>query len=95
MRIVWSDEAVFDYHQNIDFLLYRWSVQVAQDFIDDTEAILQVIQKNPHLFPISGYGEVRKAVIRKQITLYYILQPDGIYLIRFWNNFQDPDKLTL
>ena len=26
MQIVWSDDAVADYHQNIDFLLEKWSV---------------------------------------------------------------------
>jgi hypothetical protein len=37
MKIVWSDEAITDYHQNIDYLMKEWSEQVAVEFIEDVE----------------------------------------------------------
>jgi plasmid stabilization system protein ParE len=37
MGIIWSDDALKDYHQNIDFLRTEWSEKSAQEFIDDVD----------------------------------------------------------
>lgn len=95
MKIIWSDEAITDYHQNIDYLLKEWSGQVALEFIEDVEAVIELIRSHPELYPSTDYQEVRKAVIRKQITLFFKAQHKEIHLIRFWNNYQNPDKLKL
>lgn len=69
MQIIWSDEAVADYHQNIDYLVKEWSSQVAVEFIEDVEAAIELIKSHPELYPLTNHQEIRKAVIRKQITL--------------------------
>ncbi|HRJ28434.1 MAG TPA: hypothetical protein PLV21_06755 [Cyclobacteriaceae bacterium] len=46
MQIIWSDEAVKDYHQNIDYLLAKWSSQVAIEFIEDVQASIEFDQKS-------------------------------------------------
>lgn len=83
MKIIWSDDALADYHQNIDYLLEEWSEQVALEFIEDVEAIVALIRNHPELYPITEYHEIRKAVIRKQITLFFRSTDKEIQLIRF------------
>ncbi len=95
MRIAWSDEAVADYHQNIDYLLTRWTETSAITFIEEVDAVLEIIKNQPDIYPLSDYRSVRRAVIRKQITLFYKVEDDVIYLVRFWNTYQDPDSITL
>ncbi len=95
MQVKWSDEAVADYHHNIDFLIGEWSVQVAVEFIEDVETVIGLIQIHPELYPITDYREIRKAVIRKQITLFFKVEDSAIHLIRFWNNYQNPERLKL
>ena len=95
MKIIWSDEAIADYHQNIDYLLKEWSEQVTIEFIEDVEAAIELIKSHPELYPLTDYKGIRKAVIRKQITLFFKSQEREIHLIRFWNNYQDPEKLKL
>jgi plasmid stabilization system protein ParE len=95
MQIVWSDDALIDYHQNIDYLLKEWSVQVALEFVEDVETTIKLITDFPELFPLTDYFGVRKALVRKQITLFYRIKDEKIYLIRFWNNYQNPEKLKL
>lgn len=70
MKIVWSDEAVTDYHRNIDYLVKEWSEKVAIEFIEDVDAVIELIKNHPKLYPLTDYLEIRKAVIRKQITLF-------------------------
>jgi plasmid stabilization system protein ParE len=93
MQIIWSDEAVADYHQNIDYLEKEWSSQVVIEFIEDVEAAIELIKSHPALYPLTDYQEIRKAVIRKQITLFFKVKDKQVHLIRFWNNYQNPDKL--
>ncbi|NOS56412.1 MAG: type II toxin-antitoxin system RelE/ParE family toxin [Cyclobacteriaceae bacterium] len=95
MHVVWTDEALADYHQNIDFLLKEWTDQVALDFIEDVDAVISLIVSRPELFPLTDYRGIRKAVVRKQITLFYKISDNSIQLIRFWNNYQDPSRLKL
>lgn len=95
MKIIWSDEAIADYQQNIDYLLKEWSEQVAIEFIEDVEAVIELIKSHPELYPLTDYREIRKAVIRKQITLFFKSKKGEIHLIRFWNTYQDPEKLKL
>jgi plasmid stabilization system protein ParE len=95
MQVVWSDDALIDYNQNIDYLLKEWSERVASEFVEDVEATIELINDFPELYPLTEYLGVRRAVVRKQITLFFKIKDEKIYLIRFWNNYQDPKKLKL
>ena len=95
MQVIWSDEAVLDYHQNIDYLLENWSVKVAIEFTEDVEEVIQLIKTHPKLYPLTNYKEIRRAVVRKQITLFFKVKDDTIDLIRFWNNYRDKEELEL
>ncbi|SNT10747.1 Plasmid stabilization system protein ParE [Ekhidna lutea] len=95
LPIEWSEDAINDYHQNIEFILSRWTESVAKKFIDEVETILSLIQEHPQLYPFVGHKNIRKAVIRKQVSLFYLVQEDRITLVRFWNNFQDTKNLNI
>jgi hypothetical protein len=60
--------------------------------MDEVDAVLELILINPKLYPNSQYKSLRKAVIKHQITLFYKLTENEIYLVRFWNNFKNPDS---
>ncbi len=93
MTVIWSDEAIEDYHRNIDYLLKQWSTEVAIEFIDDVDTTIELIGNMPELYPLSDYKAIRRAVFRKQITLFYKVKESELHLLRFWNNHQNPNKL--
>jgi plasmid stabilization system protein ParE len=72
-----------------------WSESVALQFVEEVEDVIELIQINPELYPFTDYRDIRKALIRKQITLLYKVADNNIFLIRFWNNYQDPSRLKL
>ena len=43
----------------------------------------------------SDFEEVYKLVVIKQIALYYSIVDDTIFLLRFWNNYQDLKKFKI
>jgi len=95
MEIIWSDDAKLDYDENIEYLLKEWSEKSAANFIKEVETVLKLLKKNPNLFPKSNYKSIRRAVIRKQITLFYQKKESSILLVRFWNTLKNPQSLDL
>jgi len=95
MEVIWSDDAKYDYHENIDYLLREWSENSAVDFIEEVKTILEIIKSQPELFPLSDHQTIRRAVIRKQITLFYKVEEEIIYIVRLWNNYKDPESRSL
>lgn len=83
MNVIWSEDAIIDYHQNIDFLITEWSEKVATEFIEDVEGVIELIKIQPEIYPLSNYQNIRKVVIRKQISLFYEVKGRSILLIRF------------
>lgn len=59
-QITWSDDAVADYHQAIDYLLSEWSEQAAITFMEEVEAVLDILKMQPELYPLSAYRKVKE-----------------------------------
>lgn len=95
MEVIWSNDAISDYYQNIDYLLKEWSEKIAAEFIEDVDVTIELIKIHPELYTLTNHLEVRKAVIRKQVTLYYKVSDQNIFLLRFWNTYQNPKDLNL
>jgi len=95
MEIIWSDDAKLDYDENIEYLLEKWTEESATNFIEEVIAVLELLKVNPKLYPESNYKSVRRAVIRKQITLFYQIKGSTIYLVRFWNSYKDPESFKV
>jgi plasmid stabilization system protein ParE len=93
---IWTDLALKDYHENIDYLLQEWSEKEALSFIDDVENILYSLQTGKIEYKESNYRYIRECVVCKQITLYYRhLNSKEVELLRFWNNSKDKRRLKL
>lgn len=95
MKIVWSPEALMDYESILKYLIFKWSFSVAEDFIKRLDQKIELIQLQPELFEKVNYKNVRRAVVKPPITLFYRIEPKEIVLLRIWNNSQNPDKLKL
>jgi plasmid stabilization system protein ParE len=95
MEIKWSRFAEEDFDHNISYLLSEWNPQVAKDFITKTERVLFLIGKTPKAFKKHKATQVHIVPITQQITLFYEVRNKEILLLRFWNNYKNPRKLTL
>ena len=94
-QIKWNKLARDDYFDNIDFLLKNWSEIEAQNFIDEVDEVIFILRKGKVDYQETDYLNIRRCVIRKQITLFYkIIDTEHDELLRFWNNYQDDKKLT-
>lgn len=85
-----------DYHENIDYLLDKWSDKQAIAFINEVDALIFDLKQGIVEFKETGYLNIRQCVIRKQVTVYYKHNnTNEIELLRFWNNYKDKKQLKL
>jgi plasmid stabilization system protein ParE len=93
----WTPEATKTLQQNADYRFKEWGDQVANDFLDRVEGLLDLIKQNPHIYPLHGSSKnVHKCIVNKRIILFFEINSDNfINLLTFWNTYQDPVKLKL
>ncbi len=95
MKIEWTLSSKNDYWQNIEYLENHWSEKEVLNFINEIDYSLNLLAKENVTFIKSDYVNVYKMVIIKQITIYYSIENETIYLLRFWNNYQDLSNFKL
>ena len=95
MKIEWTFLSKNDYWKNIEYLETQWTEKEVLNFIHEVEYSLDLLSKGNVIFTKSDYPNLYKMVILKQITLYYAIENETIFLLRFWNNYQDLSNFKL
>ena len=95
-EVIWSPESEDDLSNIFNYLLIKWNFKIADNFINDVENKIQNIVKNPILYPII-HSElvIRRCVITKHNSIIYFQKNEIIYILRVFDNRQDPEKLKL
>lgn len=95
-EIIWSPLAVRTYGENIKYLEKEWTEKEVENFINATAKKLKLLKQ----LPGTGYSSnqnrsLRKTLIGKRIILIYRYRPRKIVieLVRFFNTWQNPEKL--
>ena len=93
-KIVHSPLAEKSFLQNIAYLESEWSIKEINSFIKRTSEVLEILKKDPFVFPKWEFNsEVRKVVLLKQISLFYTINDRRVEIHLFWNNSRNPEKL--
>jgi plasmid stabilization system protein ParE len=90
LEIRWTEEAEYTFDTILIFIEERWGKSSVEKFKSTLKTSLLNISHHPLMFPESGIENVRKAVITKQTSVFYEVNPDRIVLLFFWDNRQDP-----
>lgn len=93
-RIIWSEEAVKNLENVLDYLNRRWTQREVNNFKVKLSRLLDIISQNPRLFPISEFQpRLRKAVLSRQTTVFYEFKDRTVFLVYIFNNAQNPSKI--
>ena len=92
-KVHWTNKARLDYYKNIDYLLKRWSKKEAQKFIDRVKRVEDILEVGMFEFERTNFNSVRRCVIIKQISLFYQISNNEVFLLRLWNNSMNTENL--
>ncbi len=94
-KVFWTDEAIKNLQSIMDYLDCQWTQREIDNFKKKLAKQIELIEKNPKLFPVSEYNpRLRKAVLSKQTTIFYEIADRMIYLVYLFNNRQDIEKIV-
>jgi plasmid stabilization system protein ParE len=96
MEVIWSAKARITYFGVLDYLEKHWTKKEIIRFSYKTESVIKAIRKNPGIFACSlKHKNIRKANIDKNNSFFYQVDKTNkrIYLLTFFDNRQDPEKL--
>ena len=86
MIIIWSNEAKITYFKIIDDLIDKWKIEIAIDFENKTNNLLNHLKEYKKLCPPSKKEKLRKCVIHKNTSLIYKINKSNIELVTFIDN---------
>lgn len=93
-EVFWTDEAISNLESILDYLTSRWTQREVNNFKKLLGKQIDLIIKNPFLFPVSQYNpRLRKAVLSKQTSVFYEIAGQRIYLVYLFLNKQNVDKI--
>lgn len=93
-KVYWTDEAINNLESILDYLDQRWTQREIDNFKKKLGKQIDLIKKNPKLFPLSDYNSrLRKAVLGKHTTIFYELTGQVLYLTYLFNNKQSIEKI--
>ena len=93
--VVWSPEAEISYAHILDFIINTQGTKVLNNFMDRTEELISYVSQNPLQYIYSKKHNAYRAVVTKQVSLYYRIHSTQVELLVFWDTRQDPEKLRV
>lgn len=90
MKIIWSELAIRNYRENLDYLVNNWNYNVLSNFIDEVDSCILKISKNPSIGKYDDLINCNKLLIIKQIYLFYEVINGTLYILNIWNNKRKP-----
>ena len=94
--IEWTSEAERNLNAIFDYLESMWSEREISNFAKKLESDLQIISKNPAVFPYYSKNKgVRRCVLSSQTTIYYREIPfeNRVVIITLFDNRRNPSVL--
>ena len=95
-KIIWTDHALAELKEIINFLESNWTRKEISRLFKKIEKSLAQIGRNPAMYPKTDKREsVRRAVLTRQLTLYYKTDKNYIYILSLFDNRRNPKAKKL
>lgn len=94
LKVIWSDEAINNLEKLIFYLESNWDKKVIQRFFHRLENIIETLSLYPGAYRlvIKSKG-IRKAVITKQVSIFYQKKNSEIEIITLLDNRINPKTI--
>ena len=91
-NIIYSKLAIDTLDTNIAYLKSNWPKKVSGHFLEKVENTISIIKGNPNFYA-NWNKNIKKAIVVKQITMFYTIKENTVEILLFWNNYQNPESL--
>jgi len=93
--IFWTENALNELSDAISYLERNFTEKEIKKLVKHIENTLELISRDPNIFPKSEIKNIHKVVILKFNTLYYRTKYEQIQILSFFSNRQSFSKIKL
>jgi len=93
--VVWSRRAKDEFADVLGFIEVQFGPETAADCVLLVEEVIEKIALFPNMFPASGQYNIRRAVVQRNLSIFYRFQRDQVDILKVWDNRQNPEDLNL
>ncbi len=93
--IFWSPRSEAEFIEVLTYLESEFGINIAVRCMEDVEQILDYISEFPFAFGSYEDESVRRAVVNKQLSIFYLINEGIVELLSFWDNRRDLEKLII
>jgi plasmid stabilization system protein ParE len=95
-KVKWSQNALLDLASTLTYLAENFTTKEITALRTEIKQIERLLSDNPYIVKlIPERKEVRKLVVMKYNSLYYLVTNKEITVVSFFSNRQRPDKRRL
>lgn len=91
-KIFWTDNALSELNETYKYIEREFTEKELENLFVEIDMVINLISKNPELFPLSEFKGIRRVVVKKLNTLYYRLKNDRVEILSFYNNRKDSEN---
>lgn len=91
-KIFWTDNALSELNETYKYIKIEFTEKELENLFVEIDMVINLISKNPELFPLSEFKGIRRVVVKKLNTLYYRLKNDRVEILSFHNNRKDSEN---
>ncbi|WP_445263812.1 type II toxin-antitoxin system RelE/ParE family toxin [Rhodohalobacter sp. 8-1] len=93
--VQWTETARKTLQETSNYILELWSNDVNEEFVKQLDYRITQLQNNPHLAPTFEKSQIRRLLIHRTVSLFYVDTPQFIKILVIWDNRQDADRLLV
>jgi toxin YoeB len=93
--IFWSPKAEAEFIEILIYLESEFGINITLRCMEDVEKMLDHIAEFPFAFVSYDDGSVRRAVVNKQLSIFYRINEGIVELLSFWDNRRDLETLNI
>jgi len=92
-ELEWSERAIVDYENLIDYLYQKWGEQITLCVLGEIDHQISRIKNNPEQFPVFiKQNEIRRCVASPQTSIFFVVKSNTIFLLSIFDSRLNPDK---
>ena len=94
LNIEWSEEAISNLRNIIEYLKENWTAKELQSFSKKLDEQVELIRRKPATYKASKrLNGTRECFVTKHNTLFYVYDESTVFIAVLWDNRQNPNKL--
>ena len=97
LSIKWSNRAVKEKSDILRYWIKRnGSATYSEKIETETDKAINLILKNTHIGEkVKNRDNVRRLTVMRDFSIYYSVIKENVYILSFWDNRQNQERLKL